>query len=207
MISQLDGFVTHYGLSAIFVLMTLESLCIPISSEVVMSFAGYLVYRGHLPLMGVIAIATLANLIGSWLAYIIGAHGGRALILRWGRYILLSESHLQRAERWFARHGNLSVFVGRVLPGVRTFISLPAGIGRMPLARFFVFSAIGSCIWNTALTVFGYQLGKHWELVDTYLKPLTVLGAVVLIACVLWYWFGRSRTARRHSARQTGHRP
>ncbi|MCL6625460.1 DedA family protein [Alicyclobacillus shizuokensis] len=207
MIPQLDIFVTYYGLSAIFVLMTLESLCIPIPSEVVMSFAGYLVYRGHLPLLGVIVIATLANLVGSWLAYLIGVYGGRAFILRWGRYVLLNEAHLQRAETWFARHGSLSVCIGRVLPGVRTFISLPAGIGRMPLARFFLFSAIGSWIWNTALTVFGYQLGKHWELVDIYLKPLTVLGAVVLIAGVLWYWFGRSRTTRRHSARQTEHRP
>lgn len=199
MAAHLNTFMVHHGLSAVFVLMTLESICIPIPSELVMPFAGYLSNSGQLALIPVILVATIANLVGGWIAYLIGQWGGRPFVLKWGRYILLHQAHLERAEAWFHRYGSPSVCIGRLLPGVRTFISLPAGMGRMPLGKFFIFSAVGSLVWNTALTLFGYQLGKHWELVDSYLKPLSVIGVLVLVASVLWFWFGRNRVSQRES--------
>jgi membrane protein DedA with SNARE-associated domain len=193
MAAHLNLWISHYGLWAVFVLMSIESLCIPVPSEVIMSFAGYLVYAHTMGFWPAVIAGTLGNLVGGWVAYLVGFRGGRPLILRYGRYILLNREHLARAERWFAQRGELSVLIGRLLPGVRTFISLPAGIGRMAIGRFLVFSAIGSLIWNIALTALGFQLGKHWETVDTYMKPLTFLGAAVLVAGVVWFWFGRRR--------------
>lgn len=193
---HLSLWVSQYGIVAIFVLMTLESACIPIPSEAVVPYAGYLAYNHQLSFAAAVISATVANVVGGLIAYWIGWRGGRPLILRYGRYILLSPRHLASAERWFGRYGEWTVFFGRLLPGLRTFISLPAGIGKMSLPRFVLYSALGSLPWNFALAWGGFQLGKHWEAVGTYLKPLTVFGVAVLVLAVLWFWFGQ-RHARR----------
>ncbi|WP_290584762.1 DedA family protein [Alicyclobacillus sp.] len=196
MAEHLSLWVSQYGIVAIFVLMTLESACIPIPSEAVVPYAGYLAYNHQLSFTGAVLTATAANVVGGWIAYLVGARGGRPLILRYGRYILLSERHLKQAERWFERHGEWTVFFGRMLPALRTFISLPAGIGRMNPVRFTLYSALGSLPWNFALAWAGWQLGKHWEAVGTYLKPLTWFGAAVLVVGVVWFWFGQRRRRR-----------
>jgi membrane protein DedA with SNARE-associated domain len=199
--AQISLFVSHFGSLAIFILMTLESACIPIPSEIVMPYAGYMSFLHQFTIWDAVLIATIANVVGGWIAYAIGFFGGRPFVLRYGKYILLNENHLQRAERWFAKRGELTVLVARLLPGLRTFISLPAGMARMPLGRFTLYSAIGSLPWNIVLTLAGFQLGQHWSMIDKSLKPLTYFGVVLLIATVLWFWFGRRpESSRRNSS-------
>ncbi|MCL6548133.1 MAG: DedA family protein [Alicyclobacillus sp.] len=175
--------------------MTLESTCIPVPSEVVVPYAGYLASRHELSLWAVVAAATAANVIGGLIAYGVGSAGGRPLILHYGRYILLNQRHLERAERWFDHRGEVTVFIGRLLPALRTFISLPAGVARMPVGRFIVYSLLGSLPWNLALAWAGYALGQHWESVSLVIKPLTYVGALLLVGALLWFWLGRGRPA------------
>jgi len=191
--ASLGTLVAHYGLVAVFILMALESACIPIPSEVVMPYAGYLAFSQALPFWAVVVTGTLANVAGSLVAYYVGSAGGRPFIQKYGRYILLNQKHVDKAELWFAKHGQSTVFVARLVPALRTFISLPAGIARMKLAPFIAYSLLGSLPWNFALAYGGYQLGKNWEMVGTYSKPLTYFGAVALVAAVLWFWFGRRK--------------
>lgn len=193
MTAQLGTFISHYGLIAVFILMTLESACIPIPSEVVMPYAGYLAFSEHLTFWSVVIVGTVANVVGSLIAYYVGRVGGRPFILKYGRYILLNQKHLERAEHWFSRHGQSTVFVARLLPALRTFISLPAGVAKMSLGPFILYSLLGSLPWNFALAYGGYQLGKNWELVGEYSKPLTYIGGVLFVAAILWFWFGRRR--------------
>lgn len=198
---SLSTMVAHYGLTAIFLLMALESACIPIPSEAVVTYGGYLAYSGDLSFWGVVIVSTIANLVGSLLAYAVGSYGGRPLILRFGRYVLLNERHLARAERWFARRGDVTVFVTRLLPALRTFISLPAGIGKMPLGRFVVYTVLGALPWNFGLALAGYKLGQHWDQVAHVIKPVTYGAAVVLLVVVVWWWLGRgSRADRRQES-------
>lgn len=197
MSDALIAFVEHYGLLAVFLLSALESACIPIPSELVVPPAGFMAYQGSLSLASVVAAATLGNVAGSWVAYAVGRRGGRPLIRRYGRYVWLSERHLAQAEDWFARRGEITVFVARLLPAFRTFISLPAGIGEMPLWRFLVYSLLGSLPWNLALAVAGYELGAHWEVIEAYLKPVSYAAAVVFVIVVIWFWLGTRRRARR----------
>lgn len=201
---HLGVFISHYGNIAVFLLMTLESACIPIPSEVVMPLAGYHAYSAHQSLIVPVIISTLANVVGGLIAYAVGRAGGRPLIHRYGRYILLSDRHLERAEQWFAKRGEVTVFITRLLPALRTFISLPAGIAKMRVWRFILYTVLGSVIWNFALTDAGYQLGVHWEAASQYTKPLTYVGALLLVAAVVWFWFGRRRaTAARGNEKQT----
>lgn len=193
------AFVIHYGYLAIFVLSTLESACIPIPSEVVLPYGGYLAatHAHALNVVAVIVISTIANLVGGLVAYYIGRFGGRALILKYGRFILLNKNHLDWAEVWFAKRGEWTVFIGRLLPAVRTFISLPAGMAKMSLSRFIIYTILGALPWNIALTLAGYYLGRNWNVVDAHLKPLTYFGAVVLIVGIIIFWSMRKRPERR----------
>lgn len=189
--------VHQYGYLAVFLLMTIESACIPIPSEAVMPYAGYLSSHHLLSLWGVITVGTLANVVGGLIIYYVGRSGGRALILRYGKYVLLSERHLTHAEAWFAKRGEITVFVGRLLPALRTFISLPAGIARMPVGKFVFYSVLGSLPWNAALTYAGFYLGKNFDVISKYMKPLTYLGAVLLVGGVIWFWSVRKRPEQR----------
>lgn len=193
MTAELGTFIANYGLVAVFVLMILESACIPIPSEVVMPYAGFLAFSEHLSFWSVVIVGTVANLVGSLIAYFVGSVGGRPFILKYGRYILLNQKHLERAEQWFSKRGSITVFVARLLPALRTFISLPAGIAKMRMVPFIIFSLIGSLPWNFALAYGGYQLGKNWELVGEYSKPLTYIGGFLFVVAIVWFWFGRKR--------------
>lgn len=194
------AFVVHYGYLAIFIFSALESALIPIPSEVVLPYGGFMAAEHHLNLVGVIILATIANLVGGLITYYIGLFGGRAVVLRYGRYILLNKSHLDWAENWFAKRGSLTVFIGRLLPAVRTYISLPAGMAKMPLGRFLLFSVLGALPWNIALTLSGYYLGRNWSVVDTHLKPLTYFGALVLVVGIVWFWSRRNRRSAKQDA-------
>jgi membrane protein DedA with SNARE-associated domain len=189
-------YLGEYGYLAVFVLMLLESACIPIPSEVTMVFGGFLVSRGDLSFIGVAMIGTIANVIGSWLAYWVGYVGGRPLINRWGRFILLREHELDRAHDWFERRGELAVFVSRLLPVIRTFISLPAGVARMNFWKFTLYTFLGCLPWTFALTWAGMLLGENWETFLRYGDPISWAIAGITIAVIAW-WLIRRYRARR----------
>ncbi|MBE3552321.1 MAG: DedA family protein [Kyrpidia tusciae] len=186
--------VQSYGYLGIFIGMTLESACIPLPSEVIMPFAGYMVGRGFLNLGWVILAGTAGNVVGSLIAYYVGIRGGRAFLERYGRYIWIHHRHLDQADHWFARRGEVTVFVGRLLPAIRTFISLPAGIARMPVGRFILYSAVGSLPWVWVLALVGVKLGQHWESIQHYTHPLTLaVGVAVLAAIVIFVVRGKRK--------------
>lgn len=169
------------GYIGIFLAMVLESACIPLPSEVIMPFGGYLAFAGQLQLWMVIVMGTLGNIAGSLIAYYVGKFGGQAVIARYGRYVRLSEHHLQGAETWFDKRGEWAVFIGRLLPGIRTFISLPAGIAKMNVVKFTLYSAMGSLPWVAVLGYAGYKLGQDWEGIKHYTHPLLYVVAVVVV--------------------------
>jgi membrane protein DedA with SNARE-associated domain len=199
----ITDYLADYGYIAVFVLMVLESACIPIPSEVTMVFGGFLVSRGELDFFWVAMLGTLANVVGSWLAYWVGLLGGRPLILRWGRYILLREHELDRAHEWFERHGEAAVFVSRLLPVVRTFISLPAGVARMPFGKFTLYTFLGCLPWTFALTWAGVVLGDNWETFLRYGEPISWVIALGSVAFITWWVVKRVR-ARRAAERASG---
>jgi membrane protein DedA with SNARE-associated domain len=180
--------VAELGLAGIFVLMLLESACIPVPSEATMLFAGFNVAEGEYSLFAATAAGSLANLVGSWLAYGIGRAGRVDLLERHGRKLHIKKSHLEWADRWFERHGDATVFFTRMLPIVRTFISLPAGVARMPFWRFSALTLAGCVPWVLALTYVGRQAGERWEswkdslhYVDYAVAAAIVLGIAYLL--------------------------
>jgi membrane protein DedA with SNARE-associated domain len=183
--------IGDYGLLAIFVLMLLESACVPIPSEVTMLFAGALTataFAGEgseLGFWAVVIVGTAGNLIGSWLAYWAGDYGGRPLIDRFGRYLLIRPHEVDKAHAWFEHRGEVTVFVSRLLPVVRTFISLPAGVAEMPFVRFTFYTVLGCLPWCLALTWLGATLGDNWTAVEEILRPIAWLIAIVLVIAAI----------------------
>jgi membrane protein DedA with SNARE-associated domain len=155
-------FIGSAGLAAVFALMTLESACIPVPSEAIMLFAGFSVSKGELTLIGIVVAGVLGNLAGSWIAYAVGYYG-RLDLLDKNRLIHVNQKHLRWADDWFARYGSVTVFFSRMLPIIRTFISLPAGVARMPFWRFTLFTLAGSIPWVLALALIGEAVGDNWE--------------------------------------------
>lgn len=202
--------IEDYGYLAVFLLMVLESACIPIPSEVTMLFGGAAanaVFAASLPghprplnFLVVGLLGTMGNLAGSWIAYGVGKAGGRPLIERWGRYIFLRPHEIDRAEAWFASHGQAAVFVSRLLPVVRTFISLPAGVAEMPFGRFSAYTFAGCLPWTFALAGVGYALGSRWTTVEKYLRPVSIVVAAVLAVALIWWLVRRARSKRRADA-------
>jgi membrane protein DedA with SNARE-associated domain len=162
-ISWIVATISATGYAGIAGLMALESACIPLPSEIIMPFGGYLASTGRFSLVAVATAGAIGCNIGSTVAYLIGAHGGRVAVLRWGKYIFLDANELDRFDRYFKRYGSATVLIGRLLPVVRTFISLPAGIARMPFIRFQIFTFIGSWPWCFALAYLGLKLGEQWN--------------------------------------------
>jgi membrane protein DedA with SNARE-associated domain len=180
--------VGELGLAGVFVLMLLESACIPIPSEATMLFAGFNVDRGEYSLFMATAVGVLANLVGSWIAYWVGYIGRVDLLEKHGKKLHVKKSHLEWADRWFERHGDATVFFTRMLPIVRTFISLPAGVARMPFWRFSVLTLAGCVPWVLMLTFIGQQAGSQWEdwkdslhYFDYAVAATLVIGAIYLI--------------------------
>jgi membrane protein DedA with SNARE-associated domain len=180
--------VGDLGLPGVFLLMTLESACIPIPSEATMLFAGFNVHNGEYSLFAVTAVGVLANLTGSWIAYAVGYYGRLELVERHGNKLHIKQSHLALADRWFDRWGAPAVFFSRMLPIVRTFISLPAGVARMPFWRFSVLTVLGCIPWVFALAFVGKQAADRWtswrdslHYVDYAIAALIVVGAVYVI--------------------------
>lgn len=187
------------GIWAIFGLMILESMCIPAPSELIMLFAGYLVFQGDATMLEVVTAGVIGNVIGSGIAWAIGVYGGRPFIDRHGKWIRLNHHHLVIAERWFDRWGVATVFFTRNLPIIRTFISLPAGLARMPLAKFLIFTFLGCIPWVWGLAEIGKHMGPRWEHARDVLHRFdyAVILAIVLIAgwiVIRWWTKQRRRT-------------
>jgi membrane protein DedA with SNARE-associated domain len=199
-------FIATYGYAAVFLLMLAESACIPVPSELIMTFGGAIaagaIPGAHLSLAGVIAAGLLGNVVGSFAAWAVGRYGGQPALRRWGNRFWMREHDLDRATRWFDRHGGKAVLIGRLLPVVRTFISLPAGIAGMPPLRFGVYTTIGCIPWTAALAAAGYAVGANWQAIangfhgPAYIIAAALAGALVIAA---WRYLRRGRPRRDSS--------
>ena len=204
--SVLTTEIVKYGYLAVFLLMVLESACVPIPSEVTMLFGGALTTTAvagpgnELNLMAVVLAGTAGNLVGSWLAYWAGAAGGKPFTRRFGRYLLIRPHEVDRAHDWFERRGEVAVFAGRLLPVVRTFISLPAGVARMNLAKFTFYTVLGCLPFIFALAWLGARAGDNWTKVEHALQPFSLLIAAALIVGAAVYVLRRWSTVRREYA-------
>ena len=189
------------GLFGVFVLMVPESACIPIPSEATMLFAGFNVARGHYPLWEPVAVGVAANVVGSWISYAIGYYGRIDLLEKHGRALHVKRSHLDWADRWFARHGDATVFFARMVPIVRTFISLPAGVARMRFSRFTLFTLAGCVPWVFMLALIGREAGANWRDWKHYFSYFDYAAlAAIVIGIVYFLVRRRSRTAETEAA-------
>src|SRR2546421_5601372 len=184
--------ISTLGYAGIVLLMAIESACIPLPSEIIMPFAGYLVYTGRFHLLGVSVAGAVGCVLGSLVAYWAGMYGGRPVIEKYGRYVLISQHDLDLAERWFARRGELIVFTSRLLPVIRTFIAFPAGVAKMNLTRFIAYTFLGSLPWCLGLAYAGQKLGEQWDKNDalkTWFHRFDfVIGIIGVVAVVWWVW-------------------
>ena len=193
--------IAFLGYGGIIFFMALESACIPIPSEVIMPLSGYLAYKGALDPVGAVLAGSLGSMLGSLAAYYAGLKLGRPFIVKYGKYIFMKAEDLERAEKWFARYGGKATFISRMLPVVRTFISLPAGIGQMEIKRFTVYSFVGSIPWCALMAYLGYVLGDSWRVIfdqyGHYVDYAVVAGVAVLIA---YYVYNRRRRSLKSAA-------
>ena len=190
-IELLSAFVIYVistgGYAGIVLLMAIESACIPLPSEVIMPFSGYLVYTGRFNLLWVATAGAIGCNVGSVAAYEVGAYGGRRLVEKYGAWIWMSERELAWADRFFARYGNAAVFLARLLPVIRTFIALPAGIARMPRVRFHVYTFLGSWPWCYGLAYLGMKAGENWQYLGKYFHRFDAVIGAVIAAGVVWF--------------------
>lgn len=185
------------GLLGIFFGMLLESAYIPIPSEIILPYAGYLVFLGKATFLTAGLTGLAGSLVGAFISYEIALYGGRPLVERYGRYIFIRRHELDAADRWFERHGDAAVFIGRLLPGIRTFISLPAGVARMRLGRFLAFSLLGAIPWTVLFMVIGYELGRNWKHVSGQNHVAEAIAVLILAVWVAWI------VVRRRKSRAT----
>jgi len=202
-LAALSGFITAFikavGYKGIVLLMAIESACIPLPSEVIMPFSGYLVSQGRFSLLWVATAGAIGCNLGSELAYTIGYFGGRRLVMKFGRLIWLSEHEIDWAHNFFQRYGDITVFIARLLPVVRTFIALPAGIAQMPRLRFHLYTFLGSWPWCLALAYLGMKAGEHWDYLRAYFHKFDFVIAILLVVGATWFvwsrWKHRIKTA------------
>jgi membrane protein DedA with SNARE-associated domain len=191
--------ISGLGYPGIFLLMILESALIPIPSEIIMPFSGFLVSKGTFDPISVVLAGTFGNLVGSILTYYLGIKAGRAFILKYGKYILFKKSHLEFTEELFEKYGDKISFFCRLLPAVRTYISLPCGVGKANFVKFSIYTFLGSLIWNSMLTYVGILLGNNWKNIDKYAIYLDIVAACVIVGFIIWFVV---MVRRRNKSRQ-----
>ncbi len=179
--------ISSIGYPGIVFLMILESMIFPIPSELVMPFAGFLIAEGKMTFFWVIFSSTIGSLIGSLLSYYLGLKGGKKFLYKHGKYVLLSKKHLIQTERWFSRKGELTIFIGRFIPVVRHIISIPAGIGKMDIKKFSIYTLLGAGMWNFFLIYIGFVLGNNWEKLSYYLDYLSWGVLIILIGFIVYF--------------------
>jgi membrane protein DedA with SNARE-associated domain len=187
--------IQHLGYNGVFVLMALESMIAPVPSEMVMPFAGFLIFSGHFDPWGVMLASSLGSIAGSLLSYGMGVLG-EPVVLRYGRYLLLNHHHLKWTQKFFARHGGKTVFISRFIPVVRHLISIPAGLARMPLLPFIIYTTLGATMWNGFLAYLGVRLRENWYVIQQYTHILDLVVVAALLAGVV-YFFWKIRAARQ----------
>ncbi|MBX4205152.1 MAG: DedA family protein [Candidatus Doudnabacteria bacterium] len=194
LLTQVTGFVTHtidtFGYVGVATLMAIESAAVPLPSEVIMPFAGFVAAMGRFNLFGLALAGAIGSVIGSWLTYALGYYGGRPLVERFGKYVLITHHDLNLAERFFQKFGAWSTFIGRLLPVVRTFISVPAGISREPLGSFTIAAFAGSFIWSYFLAWLGMKLGENWHILGSFFHKFD-LGFGILVSGLIIWWIQR----------------
>jgi membrane protein DedA with SNARE-associated domain len=193
LVQTTTSIISSMGYVGIFFLMVLESALIPIPSEVIMPFSGFLVSVGKLGLVGVILAGSFGNLVGSIATYWLGLRLGRTAIIRYGKYVFFKKKHLEYTERLFVKYGDKVTFVGRLLPAIRTYISLPAGIGLTNFIKFTVYTFVGSLIWNTLLAYAGLELGINWRHIDKYSGYLYTIAIISTITIIVWIFYNKMR--------------
>jgi len=198
-------FIIQYGYLAVFLLMLAESACIPVPSELIMLFGGAVaagaIPGAHLSLAGVVIAGVLGNVAGSYVAWAVGKYAGQAAVSRWGRRVGIREHEVDRAVGWFDRHGPAAVFFGRLVPVIRTFISLPAGFANMPAGRFGLYTTLGCIPWTAALGIAGYALGANWQSVaNDFHGPTYAIAGIVIVAVVVAAVLHFRRRGRRRTA-------
>src|SRR5467141_2778741 len=182
--------ISTLGYSGIVLLKAIESACIPLPSEIIMPFAGYLVSTGHMNIWGVGLAGAVGCVLGSLIAYGVGSYGGRPFIEKYGRYVLVSRHDLDIADRWFARYGEIIIFTSRLLPAIRTFIAFPAGVARMNIKRFIIYTFAGSLPWCLGLAYVGQKLGEQWEtnpMLKTFFHRFDFVIGIVGVLAVAWW--------------------
>jgi membrane protein DedA with SNARE-associated domain len=197
--------ISSVGYFGLFLLMTMESMILPVPSEMVMPFAGFLISGGKMEFVLVVLFSTLGSLLGSLISYSIGIYGGNRFVKKYGKYFLLNEEHLVKTEEWFSKKGELTIFIGRFVPIVRHVISIPAGIGKMNLKKFMLYTVLGAGIWNAFLAYIGYVLGNNWTSIKEYADYIS-WGVLVIIVIVGMYFLWKEikkRKIRRRKIRNT----
>ncbi len=195
----ITAFIDKTGYASVFMLMTMESMVLPVPSEAVMPFAGFLVAETKFTFALVIAFSTAGSIIGSLISYWIGRYGGRPFILRFGRYFLLDHDDLAATERFFGKYGEATIFICRFIPVIRHLISIPAGTGKMNLLKFSIYTVFGAGLWNAFLSVCGFYLRKNWETVMHYSRYVDI-GVFVLLAACIAFFISKHIKRRRLSA-------
>lgn len=195
MIAKIIGFLAGWiiavisvlGYGGVFLCMIIESACVPLPSEIIMPFSGYLVFTGQFTLWGVALAGALGNVVGSLVAYYAGLYLGRGFIYDYGRYVLISRKDLELAERWFEKYGSAAIFFSRLMPIIRTFISFPAGITRMKIVPFIIYTFLGSLPWCLGLAWIGMKTGEHWITLGEYFHKFDIaIGILILLGLISW---------------------
>ncbi|MBW4534870.1 MAG: DedA family protein [Pleurocapsa minor HA4230-MV1] len=205
MLESIINTINSLGYVGIALLMALENIIPPIPSELIMPLAGFTVTQGNLNFFGVVIAGTFGSVIGATPWYFLGKFWGlkrtKTIADRYGKWLTISGKDVQQAKDWFDRKGDIATALGRLIPGIRTYISVPAGISKMPILPFFFYSTLGSIVWITFLTASGYLLGANYKLVAIYLKPISILVLLVIIALSIYWVIKRNRTSMRNKKR------
>ena len=175
--------------------MAIESACIPLPSEIIAPFAGYLAFTGRFTLLGIAIAGGVGSMLGSWITYEIGKHHGRRFVEKYGKWILVSHEDLELADHFFKRFGHLSTFIGRLLPVIRTFISLPAGVAKVPKIPFLIYSFVGSVIWTYFLAFLGMKLGENWNTLRDKFHNLDLVIVVLIVIGIAWWIYRHARNS------------
>ncbi|WP_455757567.1 DedA family protein [Sulfurimonas sp.] len=181
--------IFDWGYLGIFLLMTVESSFIPFPSEIILIPAGYLASQGEMSLGMIMTSALGGSLVGAFINYYLALLLGRKILKRYGKYFFINENALEKMDNYFDKHGAISTFIGRLIPGIRQLISIPAGLSRMNLAVFSTYTALGAGIWALILTMLGYFIGENQELINTYLKQITIVVIISLVLLAAWYTY------------------
>jgi len=189
LVEHITNFISSVGYVGVMILMALESMIAPVPSEAVMPFAGFLIHENKFSFAGVIFFSTLGSIIGSLISYFMGTWGGRPLVNRFGKYLLLDKHHLDMTERFFGKYGDRTIFISRFIPVVRHLISIPAGVGKMNLAKFSIYTLIGAGLWNAFLTYLGYYLKENWHVVKHYSEIVDIFVVIILAGMVIFVVF------------------